>query len=595
MSDRGISDSLSASAKVSPTNGRSPNSSRRGSTSTSKDAQRPSSLTRISKTNSGPPTPDTPEFFRITRKRGVASIITDDKNDVADTKSPTFILYRQHHQAVVAAQYPRLSNPEISKIIGHKWKALPDTVKDEWKALAEEEKVRHQQQYPEYKFQPRRNGRRGSLSEDPKSASSEKYRCNKCGGRTIVSPSAPPPAAAQQQRAPTLPPPTPTSTITPVSRFLPTMNNLSLQSPGMRRARPIPPHMAGIHVPSPRDYMETDMLSPMSPEAKRRRFNSYVQASGRPGSGGNLPFSAQNRRESLPRMDQVLRSPAPGAMAPPPRPVDARQPSGDLTLPPLQTGNDQSRSVEAMVMSMSYLGKVKVLAKITPPLKTPGSTSPASAVRGAIVAIEGEDVTAVQHLVKWLEDFLNKSGDCNAKAALAPKRPAPDQKNVSLGDYLAVIGEWHGKSKEMIEFITTPTQAHDSDVEEGEIDMEKESKPVALATIPVVILPTYQLHASDVYASRIPIADAYSPADHWQWMATLWRGIVGPDITIYIKDSSPEEIGREKIVDVREDCGCVVVRKEKGQSKIEERALRRMGFEVGEWIRGINSGKVEGR
>ncbi len=374
------------------------------------------------------------------------------------------------------------------------------------------------------------------------------------------------------------------------------MNNLSLQSPGMRRARPIPPHMAGIHVPSPRDYMETDMLSPMSPEAKRRRFNSYAQASARPGSGGNLPFSAQNRRESLPRMDQVLRSPAPGTMAPPPRPVDARQPSGgDLTLPPLQTGNDQSRSVEAMVMSMSYLGKVKVLAKITPPLKTPGPTSPASAVRGAIVAIEGEDVTAVQHLVKWLEDFLNKSGDCNAKAALAPKRPASDRKNVSLGDYLTVIGEWHGKSKEMIEFITTPTQAHDSDVEEGEIEMQKESKPIDLATIPVVILPTYQLHASDVYASRIPIADAYSPADHWQWMATLWRGIVGPDITIYIKDSYPEELGREKIVDVREDCGCVVVRKEKGKSKIEERALRRMGFEVGEWIRGINSGKVEGR
>ncbi|KAJ4158515.1 uncharacterized protein LMH87_009038 [Akanthomyces muscarius] len=33
-----------------------------------------------------------------------------------------FILYRQHHQSQVTADNPKLSNPEISKIIGEKWK-----------------------------------------------------------------------------------------------------------------------------------------------------------------------------------------------------------------------------------------------------------------------------------------------------------------------------------------------------------------------------------------------------------------------------------------------------------------------------------------
>lgn len=35
------------------------------------------------------------------------------------------------------AQNPGLANPEISKIIGEQWRALPNETKSEWKALAE--------------------------------------------------------------------------------------------------------------------------------------------------------------------------------------------------------------------------------------------------------------------------------------------------------------------------------------------------------------------------------------------------------------------------------------------------------------------------
>lgn len=51
--------------------------------------------------------------------------------------SSAFILYRQHYQSAVVAQNPGLPNPEISKIIGEHWRALPGDTKDEWKALAE--------------------------------------------------------------------------------------------------------------------------------------------------------------------------------------------------------------------------------------------------------------------------------------------------------------------------------------------------------------------------------------------------------------------------------------------------------------------------
>lgn len=63
--------------------------------------------------------------------------LSKPKASVRDLTVPAFILYRQHYQAAVVAQNPGLANPEISKIIGEHWRALPDETKDEWKALAE--------------------------------------------------------------------------------------------------------------------------------------------------------------------------------------------------------------------------------------------------------------------------------------------------------------------------------------------------------------------------------------------------------------------------------------------------------------------------
>ncbi|KAI6903051.1 hypothetical protein KC355_g19317, partial [Hortaea werneckii] len=57
---------------------------------------------------------------------------------------------------------------------------------------------------------------------------------------------------------------------------------------------------------------------------------------------------------------------------------------------------------------------------------------------------------------------------------------------------------------------------------------------------PVILLPNFSLHTSTAFALRIPIDpnSQYSAPDHWQWAATQWRGVVGPDLTIYVRDSS---------------------------------------------------------
>lgn len=274
-------------------------------------------------------------------------------------------------------------------------------------------------------------------------------------------------------------------------------------------------------------------------------------------------------------------------MGPPPRPASSHQGQDmTLTLPPIQTSSDQSRSVEAMVMSINFMNKIRVLGKIAPPLRNPGPTSPTHAVRGALVAIEGDDTPVVKGLAVWLENFLNRSGEASARVESGPRTPSADVSSVGFRDYLDVVHTWHGKSKDIIEYITSPPPNKEEQKEEP--NGESMASPM-LPVKPVCIIPTFQLHAADVFASHVPIQDAYSPADHWQWMATLWRGIVGPDVTIYVSDVSREELAKEKLVEVKEEVKVVIVRKLKGSEKIDESALRRVGFELGEWIRTVGA------
>lgn len=107
----------------------------------------------------------------------------------ADTPVAAFILYRQHHQAQVTAANPKLSNPDISKIIGEKWKNESDEVNHSWKRLAEE-KQRHQSQYPNYRYQPRR-GNKPQTGWANASPTDEQARCPKRNGRAMATPQTP--------------------------------------------------------------------------------------------------------------------------------------------------------------------------------------------------------------------------------------------------------------------------------------------------------------------------------------------------------------------------------------------------------------------
>ncbi|KAH6683084.1 hypothetical protein B0J14DRAFT_138069 [Halenospora varia] len=601
-----------------------------------------------------------------------------------------FILYRQHYQAQVVQQHPGLANPEISKIIGEQWREQAPEVKSEWKRLAEEEKQRHQRQYPGYRYQPRRAGK-GSAGIRPISSSSgeDSVRCPKCNGRYISTPSTPltpfTPAlggSAGYRNDRLLPPFTP-ARIEEAD---------ALQYPSqMPYARMDTPRMAPPHqqqMPQRRPYpnpqplqthreMNEEMDAASPSDTKRRRMNSEAyrynergypapspmsysaphQSFGRPGPP---PMSAgPYRQQHLPGLSVMAR---PESMAPPSShsPVNPQQqhhqypprPSAydeSLRLPPLQTQQlpsgqtalsarsdrqsesreAQAKSVEAMVMTIPYINKIKVLTKISPPLALPGPTSPAQETRGAVIVVEAADQALRDEIGLFISDHLAKDPSCAVKTwgnaplkaatsstseahtsdeAVSPRsnpRLVPSQLQSTLEDkgpfvdYFTTISEWHKNSQEIIKHITTvpvpapPTPSHPitrSLAAQTQASTNTDPSTPKSKTIPIALIPNgFSITASDTFARRIPINDSYAPVDHWQWMATLWRGIVGPDLTIYVERVGREEMGKFGGVEVKRDCPAIVVRVLGGQG-MDEKTARRLGFEVLEYVRGMEAG-----
>jgi HMG box factor len=299
-----------------------------------------------------------------------------------------------------------------------------------------------------------------------------------------------------------------------------------------------------------------------------------------------------------------------------------------LRLPPLQTqfpggpgGNttthktdlgaearaNQAKSIEAMVMTIPYTNKIKVLAKISPPLMAAGVDSPVQQVRGAVIAVEGADRALLVEVGALLNEYLRRDDSCAVRtwAISNPSRigsvhngdegmvgicstsidPLIATPQTTTGnsfiEYLSIISEWHKRSPEIIQHITTTPSP---------------SSPSLSCTpkIPIALLPHgFSLTTSDAHALRIPINDAYAPVDHWQWMATLWRGIVGPDLTVLVKRvEDHEKMERHGGgVEIRADCAAIVVRVLPGR-RVEEKVARRLGFEVLEFVRGVEGALI---
>lgn len=65
-----------------------------------------------------------------------------------------FMLFRTHFCKNRIAAGVERDHRHISRIVGHCWNMLSDNEKDEWRRLAEREKLEHQRLHPGWKFRP---------------------------------------------------------------------------------------------------------------------------------------------------------------------------------------------------------------------------------------------------------------------------------------------------------------------------------------------------------------------------------------------------------------------------------------------------------
>lgn len=564
--------------------------------------------------------------------------------------APAFILYRQSHQAEVTARHPGLSNPDISKIIGEQWTRYESVeVKERWQKLAEEEKLQHKKQYPDYRYQPRRGGRNAN-GKHPSSATDD-GRCPKCGGRFIAAPRTPssPLRPAQEQAGPASCAPS------------------SAEDALNRRPSQVGPVVTTgvsqyliLNGDGHREMHESyEPLSP-SPDRKKRRISNigaYQQtqnSTAQPNHAVSHPGA--HAPSSAPPVHQAYgqrQLPAPRAMAPPPRPSPnwpnpygptTRRPAFDnlLHLAPLQTpitpspssadtsikypspintatsagAGWQAQEAEDRVMTIPYLDRLMMLCEISPPLPAfcPGNVK--TEARGALIAIEGPHPELLKVVGAAVEKALSDSDDVALKTwgadDLAPLADRPDARIANTpaakphvevsrcyGSYLGRMGQWYERSKEIIQHMTTtPRPMSGGTIMCAQRTLSEASVPAGMnpmaamepdmpaheARVPVALVPTgFSLTLTDKFACATPVVDSYPRPDHWGWMARFWQGIVGPDLFIYVKPSSEEEINTCGGVKFKCD-GIMVVRVEEGKG-LDEKLQRRLAFEVLEWVR----------
>ena len=66
----------------------------------------------------------------------------------------SFMVWSTEERKRMVTAHVGMTNSAISKLLGSKWRQLPEEEKKKWKEAAKRLKVEHSIQYPEYKYKP---------------------------------------------------------------------------------------------------------------------------------------------------------------------------------------------------------------------------------------------------------------------------------------------------------------------------------------------------------------------------------------------------------------------------------------------------------
>ncbi|KMQ47016.1 hypothetical protein A7C99_0540 [Trichophyton rubrum] len=544
-----------------------------------------------------------------------------------------FILFRQHLQSSVVAENPGLPNPDISKIIGKIWKGLPLKEQEPWKKHADEEKARHLQKYPGYRYQPRRPGRKrrntNTVGPTVKVDVSGTSICSRCGGKPMKPPS------------------------TPSTPFIPTFND-SIDSVQVPSSHPeeiqrtqghrlkLENALSPINVtyeeswrPAP---IQDENIPPQSPCIKRRRSEEReMYPSIRHHMGPDNPYLSRITTLPRPELTQRINSPNYiwGSQSHYSSSVPGSPHDPSLVLPPLKIATSNHphclASLEEQPKTVSFLDKINLLSKGSPPFMS-CSTPVSGQAEGAVIAIEGCNSESVACVTEYLNNSLSCDDGGNVKVFKGPESgnsTASEDTRKAAGNFLETIFSWYKISGTIIEFLndrilpattrstpgesgsnaslqsilpktedlsicSTERSASDETVftpEPGEtVHTPTSSSCNNDSTFRVALVPHYQLATTESHAGSTPRNSSHDAIDHWERMAMQWGSCVGPDITVYIRDCDQVELSKygtgNPVENRLNDVRTLVIRRLASSTEgIDEKALRRVGFEVKEFFR----------
>ncbi|KAI0535865.1 hypothetical protein GGR58DRAFT_528980 [Xylaria digitata] len=399
---------------------------------------------------------------------------------------------------------------------------------------------------------------------------------------------------------------------------------------GLYSGHPVNPHMQPP--PPPRPSISYQAVS--TPNRPNGGFDESLRLPPlqTPMNESPIVSTEPSTRQVIPAQPQQAPGTGLGITNPGGGPI--RQPQQSQTQPP--------PSASSMPQKWPFLLKLEVLRSISPPLRPPGPGGPHFETRGPIIAVEGAPTPMLKEVAAVIERALSVSAEFavrmwseDTSTAIAHSSPEPHVSAASDGsrndnnndgihndaigsnkggdgggssstntataqrkpsslispiaNYVGRMLKWHKTSEDLIRYITSYPPQQQAGADSGSdatASTSNNNNPAVSTRLPVAILSDgYSLTFSDRYANALHVNDAYRADDHWQWVATLWRGVVGADLTVYVKRAADEAVaGGGNSVEIAAP-GVMVLRMPDA-GRVDEKLERRLGFEIAEWVRG---------
>ncbi|KAL9128703.1 MAG: hypothetical protein Q9217_002664 [Psora testacea] len=198
-----------------------------------------------------------------------------------------------------------------------------------------------------------------------------------------------------------------------------------------------------------------------------------------------------------------------------------------------------------------------------------------------VIAVDGSDSKAIELLISSLQHYIAKTLGCVVRV-VSPDLVPRAQTIPELYRFMTKVQTWGEMWAEMRgdgSFAQDPCDA----------SVPRHGGPVMCPPSPgrscVYILPLSPLTITMTAADRVTFPGADHDNEHFRWLASHWTGYPRPDIMINIHDVDGIVSRREVLRLQSQNMKALIVTKiADGEAIITPQQLRRVTFEVVEWL-----------